>query len=376
MYITSNLSYKEDLTNDSQNLYNLMKELFPEDEEEKIHLNPHYLDKHYPRFRTRSIPQHIVARLEITKLRVRSRIHLRASFERIIDVIGIGTIDKSGYQTFNIPKATGGYRTIEAPTGQLKEKMRMVKYLLDQYEVNVHDNAYAYVKGRSCRDAVKRHLNNKSCFFLKIDLKDFFGSITPELLKDKLTKIYPFAFEETATDLIINLATKDNKLPQGTELSPLLSNLVMLDFDHLITAELLPQGFVYTRYADDILISHRNSFNYTEVVNIVETLLDPRLSIKKEKTRYGTKNGRNFNLGIMYNKDMELTVGHERKRKVKRLVHYLLQDNLTDKATVRKVLGELSYIKMIEPKYYNYILNYFNNKYQMDLKQTLQQALK
>ena len=61
--------------------------------------------------------------------------------------------------------------------------------------------------------------------------------------------------------------------------------------------------YVYTRYADDILISSKSNFNWQELVNTLKGVLQPQFTIKDEKTRYGSTAGRNWNLGLMVNKD-------------------------------------------------------------------------
>ena len=69
----------------------------------------------------------------------------------------------------------------------------------------------------------------------------------------------------------------------------------------MLTKEL--RGYTYTRYADDILISKTIEFDWQEVVRQVQIILPPGLNIKSNKTRYGSSNGSNWNLGLMYNKD-------------------------------------------------------------------------
>ena len=87
----------------------------------------------------------------------------------------------------------------------------------------------------------------------------------------QLSKIFPFS-EVARTPRGRNALTKalslcflNGGLPQGTPISPMLTNLMMIPFDHAIAGQLWKDGFVYTRYADDITISHKYGFDYQEI---------------------------------------------------------------------------------------------------------------
>ena len=87
-------------------------------------------------------------------------------------------------------KRTGGFRTIDAPNDELKTFMREIsRTIIRDFKLIPHDSAYAYVKKRSVIDAVKEHQENKSRWFLKIDLKDFFGSCN-EIFPDDQGRIF------------------------------------------------------------------------------------------------------------------------------------------------------------------------------------------
>jgi len=69
---------------------------------------------------------------------------------------------------------------------------------------------------------------------------------------------------------------------------------------------------VYTRYADDLLISGRQGFSADEAQNVVGEVLayfHAPFAVKPEKTRYGSRSGSNWNLGVVLNKDKEITIG-------------------------------------------------------------------
>ena len=283
------------------------------------------------------------------------------------------------YKEFKIPKKTHGFRTINAPDDILKPKMtKVAKILSDELQILAHDSAWAYVKGRDVITAMKEHQKNNSRWFLKLDLKDFFGSCSVDFIVQQLEKIYPFAvYPSTMPEVIANFATLNGGLPQGTPLSPMLTNLIMVEIDYKINrliydltqeAGLFKQSYVYTRYADDIIISAKNNFKYDIIIEAIDNLLeDTPLTINREKVRYGSSSGRNWNLGIMYNKDNELTIGYREKQKLKVTIYNYIHDGLWPLEDLRWLLGKLNWLHNVQPGYFEGLMNYYKNKYNVDV---------
>jgi len=295
------------------------------------------------------------------------------------------------YTEFKIPKRTGGFRTIDAPNDELKNFMReFTRDFIRDFKLLPHDSAYAYVKKRSVIDAVKEHQANRSRWFLKIDLKDFFGSCNEEFIVNQLYKIYPFAMGGTDTTDMLQVLAKfsclNNKLPQGTPISPWLTNLLMVEYDYKITQllnnihnkGLKKQRYVYTRYADDILISAKEKFDYQTIINEIKILLkDTPLNIKDEKTRFGSNAGRNWNLGIMYNKDNTLTIGHKKKRQIKDNIYYFIKfSNNFELEDYWWLQGNISWMQSVEPEYTEGLLEYYKNKFGIDVLKSLSDKIK
>ena len=86
---------------------------------------------------------------------------------------------EADYYEFHIPKRSGGLRTITAPNPELKQlQSDYVKMLEDNNSTRYHNSCYSYTKGRSAADAVRVHQANKSNWFIKLDIKNFFPSIS------------------------------------------------------------------------------------------------------------------------------------------------------------------------------------------------------
>lgn len=288
------------------------------------------------------------------------------------------------YVTFQIPKRTHGFRTINAPKDELKEDQRKAADLITDYlSVLPHDSAWAYIKNRDVVGAMKEHVSNKSRWYLKIDLHDFFGSCNTEFVTKQLLKIYPFCYYEEpdiqeAVNNLVKLGILNGSLPQGTPLSPILTNLVMVEYDYKINkmlytltknTPLMKQKYVYTRYADDIIISARNKFDYRIILKALNKLFkDTPLNINKEKTRFGSNAGRNWNLGVMCNKENNITVGYRRKQEIKAATHnYMIAPDVWERKDLQWLLGQYSWIHNVEPEYYSHLIEYFNKKYNCDI---------
>lgn len=264
------------------------------------------------------------------------------------------------YRTFKIPKHSGGMRTIEAPTDDLKcVQYDIACMLTDVLHVLPHNAAHGFTKNRNCKTAIQVHQRNESVWFLKLDIKNFFPSISRRMIKEALKNNAVTAAYLT-TDTIVRLSkicTKDGVLVQGSPTSPILSNMVLVEFDETLTRYCNNKKLIYTRYADDILISSKNKFNPTaleiEVSSMLEDITDNRLLINKEKTRFGNCNGRNWNLGLMYNKDKEITLGAKKKHALKCELHrFKTHPELQTLENFQKLQGKIGYGVYIEPNYF------------------------
>lgn len=270
---------------------------------------------------------------------------------------------KSQYQIFTIPKRSGGQRTICAPRARLYlDQVNLRTLFQNDFAALYHTSAFAYCKGRSIKHCIARHQANQSRWFLKLDFEDFFGNTKKEFVMRQLEKIAPFS--EVMLDPVgretlakaIDICFLNGGLPQGTPISPMLTNLVMIPFDYAISNLLHKHGFVYTRYADDIQISHRNQFNPCKIVNLVKIVMREQqlpYKIKSEKTRFGSSSGRNWNLGLMLNGENHITIGHKEHKRMKARIHNFMMDEINSKpwplSEVQRLAGQLAYFESIEP---------------------------
>lgn len=297
------------------------------------------------------------------------------------------------YETFHIPKKSGGLRRIDAPKPELMNALRNLKTIFEEdFHALYHTSAFAYVKNRCTVDAVKRHQKNNSKWFGKLDLHDFFGSTTLDYVIKMFSVVFPFSEivkvpnGEAELRKALDLAFLNGGLPQGTPLSPLITNVMMIPVDHKLAnvfRDFDKQRFIYTRYADDFIISSKVDFDVHRVEKlVVDTLHEfgAPFTINESKTRYGSSAGRNWNLGVMLNKDNEITVGHKKKRQFQSMLYNYITDKRKGiswpREDVQTMQGLHSYYRMVEPETIDAIVKHTNEKMETDVLRLIKDDLR
>lgn len=297
------------------------------------------------------------------------------------------------YETFHIPKKSGGLRRIDAPKPELMNALRNLKTIFEEdFHALYHTSAFAYVKNRCTVDAVKRHQKNNSKWFGKLDLHDFFGSTTLDYVIKMFSMVFPFSeivkFPNGEAELrkALDLAFLNGGLPQGTPLSPLITNVMMIPVDYKLAnafRDFDKQRFIYTRYADDFIISSKVDFDVHRVEKlVVDTLHEfgAPFTTNESKTRYGSSAGRNWNLGVMLNKDNEITVGHKKKRQFQSMLYNYITDKRKGiswpREDIQTMQGLHSYYRMVEPETIDAIVKHTNEKMETDVLRLIKDDLR
>lgn len=321
------------------------------------------------------VPQSLLNAISVENL-TNILVAFNTKYKNLIDVE-----DKSClYRSFKIPKHSGGLRQIDAPNEELMMALRELKFILERhFYASHHTAAFAYIKKRSPLIALKRHQANNSRWFLKLDFSNFFTKTSFNFLVRQLGMIFPFSEVvkehrgRVALEKALSLCFLNGGLPQGTPISPILTNIMMipLDLEFSRYARNHSPHLCYTRYADDLLVSSEFSFEWENVqkdlLEILERYEAP-FTLKKEKTRYGSSAGRNWNLGLMLNKDNQITVGHQKKKQFKVMIYSLLNDfsqgkiwNLED---IQELQGIMAYYRMVEKEAIDKIVSDYEKKFE------------
>ena len=313
------------------------------------------------------------------------------------------------YTHYEIPKKTGGMRPIDAPDKILSDALNELQTLLKSFMLaDYHTAAHAYVPHRSTLTAVKKHQEGhvrtktnpttgekeqviyENNWSVKFDFHGFFPSSNPEFVMGMLSVIYPFALimqdpfggHEALSDAL-KIAFLRNGLPQGSPLSPWLTNVMMIPFDHLLSRKIrhgfrmkdgITRDFTYTRYADDITISCYLSFDYMEMQDVIKNILayiHAPFTLNEEKTHYGNRHSsKNWVLGLMWNQDNEITVGWRNIKTFKIMLSNYIRCKKENAPwtieDVQELNGLISYYQMVEKDKIEALISKANNKYHVD----------
>lgn len=287
---------------------------------------------------------------------------------------------------------SASFRKIDAPVDRLSSALSALKTMFEtEFGALYHTSAFAYVKGRCTVDAMKRHQQNESRWFAKFDLKNFFGSTTPEFVLNMLSMVFPFSevlrldHGREALSKALELAFLDGGLPQGTPLSPTMTNIMMIPVDFRIANALRDfkgQRYVYTRYADDFQVSSKYTFSFREVEQLIKDTLasfGAPFTINSAKTRYGSSSGANWNLGLMLNRENNITLGYRKKRQLIAAVSSYVMDRKNgvawDLRELQALSGNLNYHRMVEGESVDGVISHLSQKFQVDIRKLMKEDL-
>jgi hypothetical protein len=148
--------------------------------------------------------------------------------------------------------------------------------------------------------------------------------------------------------------TADLCLSIGAPTSPLLSNILMFDFDRRVSAFCHARDITYTRYADDLSFSAARS---EDLQAIEKAVIDwcgrsksPALTINPGKTVRVTKRDARRVTGLVLTNDRKVSLGRETKRRIRAWMHHFVMGRLGSEQ-VLKLRGMLAYVNSVEPTF-------------------------
>lgn len=272
------------------------------------------------------------------------------------------------YKVFTIPKRTSGHRVIAQPSKELKRYQRI---FLEFQDLPIHKAAMAYRKGFSIKDNAILHKKNR--YFLNLDLESFFNSITSDLFWNVWSSIIelPSKNDRVALEKLLFWCPSKRSggrlvLSVGAPSSPLVSNFFMYKFDCVIHEWCLSNKIVYTRYADDLTFSTNQKkilFSVPDFIkNNLSSMFGDAIRINNKKTRFSSMAHNRHVTGVTINNAGEISLGRERKRYIKHLIHQYDLVKLDDD-TLGHLRGLLSFAQHIEPLFVKSLAE----KYSQDL---------
>lgn len=264
-----------------------------------------------------------------------------------------------------------------APKWELKVIQKILKNYLEEFYLNenVSKNATAYIKKQNISFNVNRHQGNS--YFFTTDFKNFFPSITKEILEKELFKILKNESKDSKI-LILNIIQYKNRLQYGFPTSPIISNIIMNDFDkklfNLLELKYSTNNIQYTRYADDITISSKYKIEKKELYSFFKKMLENKysfLKINDKKTRIFEKYAKNPYITGLIPLNKRNSIGKKKINQLKINI-YLILNNILIKnkkfyPTKQSLRSYLSYLYIVDKHNY-YRLKYYFSKSEKDYK--------
>lgn len=176
---------------------------------------------------------------------------------------------------------------VETEEGNAAKQLHHAMDEMFRNKYNHSQYSFAYHKGSSIRQCVECHISSK--WFLKLDIKKFFSSISKTLVLQKILSDLKIDKHYVGImDKILSCCFYAEKLPLGLVLSPMISDYFLHDFDVKFGKYCVDNQLIYTRYADDIMISSSKAVDKEQengiTSYIIQLLSELELKLNEEKS--------------------------------------------------------------------------------------------
>lgn len=271
------------------------------------------------------------------------------------------------YTRFEIPKRSGGKRLISSPKPAMRAAQEWIlSSILAALPVSAA--ATAFLPGKSIVDNARAHVGAGT--IVRIDLRDFFPSIGFLRVSHFFQALGYNRGVASVLALLVTDAPRvrlsldgshrwvvvgERGLPQGACTSPALANLIARGLDARLIGLSRKQEWAYTRYADDLVFSHRDTD--ADVAGLVATVTriigDEGFEVNRSKTRVMRTPNRQMVTGLVVNDGVRLN--RTMRRRIRAFLHrcqtlgFEQVSSEIGKDARAVALGYLAFVHMVDP---------------------------
>lgn len=251
-----------------------------------------------------------VDKMPVSELKAYFESHRKEVFTKIIN----HKYTAQAIRGVEIPKANGKTRLLGVPTVVERVLQQAVSQAIAPlFELEFHENSYGFRPEHNAHEAIsqsQKNINEGYKHIVEIDLKNFFDEVDHAILLQLIyrkvkcpTTLRLIRLWLRAPILINGKLTKRKKgVPQGSPLSPLLSNILLNEMDKFLSQK----GQKFVRYADDFSIYCKGKNRAKEIGNQVYLFLKNKLKLPINRDKSGIRTPTTFQiLGHTYTSSFE-----------------------------------------------------------------------